>query len=85
MKRIHLPKFVLHDGPPYANGDLHIGEPWISLSINRIGHALNKILKDIINRYKIMNGFRIKLQLFERLLTVEGSSRDGIAMVFQSK
>ncbi|KAM7280386.1 hypothetical protein ACFE04_007520 [Oxalis oulophora] len=32
--------FVLHDGPPYANGDLHIG------------HALNKILKDIINRYK---------------------------------
>lgn len=33
--------FVLHDGPPYANGDLHIG------------HALNKILKDIINRYKV--------------------------------
>ena len=33
--------FVLHDGPPYANGDLHIG------------HALNKILKDIINKYKI--------------------------------
>ncbi|MED6110314.1 Isoleucine--tRNA ligase, chloroplastic/mitochondrial [Stylosanthes scabra] len=32
--------FILHDGPPYANGDLHIG------------HALNKILKDIINRYK---------------------------------
>lgn len=34
--------FVLHDGPPYANGDLHIG------------HALNKILKDIINRYKVV-------------------------------
>ncbi|RYQ88999.1 hypothetical protein Ahy_B09g095869 isoform D [Arachis hypogaea] len=33
--------FILHDGPPYANGDLHIG------------HALNKILKDIINRYKV--------------------------------
>ena len=33
--------FVLHDGPPYANGNLHIG------------HALNKILKDIINKYKI--------------------------------
>ncbi|KAF9604472.1 hypothetical protein IFM89_006754 [Coptis chinensis] len=32
--------FILHDGPPYANGDLHIG------------HALNKVLKDIINRYK---------------------------------
>ncbi|MCP4336655.1 MAG: isoleucine--tRNA ligase [Mycoplasma sp.] len=38
-------RFVLHDGPPYANGDLHIG------------HALNKILKDIIVRYKTMNGF----------------------------
>ncbi|WP_029608951.1 isoleucine--tRNA ligase [Mycoplasma simbae] len=37
--------FVLHDGPPYANGSLHIG------------HALNKILKDIIVRYKSMNGF----------------------------
>jgi len=34
--------FVLHDGPPYANGDLHMG------------HALNKILKDIINRYKVL-------------------------------
>ena len=33
--------FTLHDGPPYANGDLHIG------------HALNKILKDIINKYKV--------------------------------
>ena len=33
--------FILHDGPPYANGDLHMG------------HALNKILKDIINRYKV--------------------------------
>ena len=31
-------KFILHDGPPYANGHLHIG------------HALNKILKDVINR-----------------------------------
>lgn len=39
------PKFVLHDGPPYANGDIHIG------------HALNKILKDIIVRFKSMNGF----------------------------
>lgn len=34
--------FVLHDGPPYANGDLHLG------------HALNKILKDIINRYELI-------------------------------
>lgn len=39
------PLFVLHDGPPYANGDIHIG------------HALNKILKDFIVRYKSMNGF----------------------------
>ncbi|ANE47386.1 isoleucine--tRNA ligase [Paenibacillus swuensis] len=39
------PKFILHDGPPYANGDIHIG------------HALNKILKDIIVRFKTMQGF----------------------------
>lgn len=38
------PQFVLHDGPPYANGDLHIG------------HALNKILKDIINRWRCLRG-----------------------------
>ncbi len=38
-------KFILHDGPPYANGHLHIG------------HALNKILKDIINRSRQMLGF----------------------------
>lgn len=38
-------KFVLHDGPPYANGHLHIG------------HALNKILKDMIVRHKQMSGF----------------------------
>lgn len=39
------PLFILHDGPPYANGDIHLG------------HALNKILKDIIVKYKSMNGF----------------------------
>ncbi|GAA0331270.1 isoleucine--tRNA ligase [Bacillus carboniphilus] len=39
------PKFVLHDGPPYANGDIHMG------------HALNKVLKDFIVRYKSMSGF----------------------------
>ncbi|HCZ1679703.1 TPA: isoleucine--tRNA ligase [Staphylococcus aureus] len=37
--------FILHDGPPYANGNLHMG------------HALNKILKDFIVRYKTMQGF----------------------------
>lgn len=42
------PLFILHDGPPYANGDLHIG------------HAVNKILKDIINRYKLLQGFRVQ-------------------------
>ncbi|MCX5700925.1 MAG: isoleucine--tRNA ligase [Candidatus Omnitrophica bacterium] len=40
-----LPKYILHDGPPYANGDIHIG------------HALNKTLKDIIVKYKTMRGF----------------------------
>lgn len=39
------PKFILHDGPPYANGDIHIG------------HAMNKVLKDIIVRFKTMQGY----------------------------
>ncbi len=39
------PKFVLHDGPPYANGDIHIG------------HAVNKVLKDIIVKSKSLSGF----------------------------
>jgi isoleucyl-tRNA synthetase len=39
------PRFVLHDGPPYANGDIHIG------------HAVNKILKDIIVKLKTLSGF----------------------------
>ncbi|TAG94920.1 MAG: isoleucine--tRNA ligase [Oscillatoriales cyanobacterium] len=40
--------FILHDGPPYANGQLHIG------------HALNKILKDFINRYQILCGKKVR-------------------------
>lgn len=40
------PLFILHDGPPYANGDIHIG------------HALNKTLKDFIVRYKNMTGYQ---------------------------
>ena len=40
------PAFVLHDGPPYANGDIHIG------------HALNKILKDFVVRSALLSGFR---------------------------
>lgn len=43
-KRKTKPKYILHDGPPYANGDIHIG------------HALNKILKDIIVKYETMKG-----------------------------
>jgi len=39
------PRFILHDGPPYANGDIHIG------------HAVNKVLKDIIVRSKTLAGF----------------------------
>ena len=39
--------FTLHDGPPYANGSLHMG------------HALNKVLKDIINKYKTLKGFKV--------------------------
>jgi len=39
------PAYILHDGPPFSNGDIHLG------------HALNKILKDIIIRYKNMSGF----------------------------
>ncbi len=38
-------KFVLHDGPPYANGRIHIG------------HALNKILKDMVNKSKALSGY----------------------------
>ncbi len=39
------PKYILHDGPPYANGDIHLG------------HTLNKVLKDIIVKFKSMDGF----------------------------
>ncbi len=44
-KNAGKPSFILHDGPPYANGDIHIG------------HALNKILKDFIVKYKNMSGY----------------------------
>lgn len=40
--------FVLHDGPPYANGHLHLG------------HALNKLIKDFVNRHKVMQGFKVE-------------------------
>ncbi|WP_028962345.1 isoleucine--tRNA ligase [Sulfobacillus thermosulfidooxidans] len=47
QERAHERKFVLHDGPPYANGDIHTGT------------ALNKILKDMINRYWSLAGFDV--------------------------
>jgi len=40
--------FVLHDGPPYANGSLHMG------------HAMNKVLKDIINKYQLLKGRKVR-------------------------
>jgi isoleucyl-tRNA synthetase len=43
--RLGRPTFILHDGPPYANGDIHLG------------HALNKLLKDFIVKSKTMQGF----------------------------
>ncbi len=43
--RAGAPRFVLHDGPPYANGQIHIG------------HALNKILKDLVIKSRTMAGF----------------------------
>ena len=39
------PRFILHDGPPYANGNIHIG------------HALNKILKDVVTKSQQMLGY----------------------------
>jgi len=46
-KAQNRPKYVLHDGPPYANGNIHIG------------HALNKVLKDFVVKYKNMRGFSV--------------------------
>lgn len=43
-----LPEFVLHDGPPYANGDVHMG------------HVLNKTLKDVVNKYKLVRGHKVR-------------------------
>ena len=72
-------QFVLHDGPPYANGHLHLG------------HALNKILKDIIVRYKTMDGhyapyvpgwdchgLPIELQLMKELKVTDKHAMDRV-------
>ncbi|MCE5198423.1 MAG: isoleucine--tRNA ligase [Armatimonadota bacterium] len=46
QRETDMGSFILHDGPPYSNGDIHIG------------HALNKLLKDFIIKYKVMKGYR---------------------------
>jgi isoleucyl-tRNA synthetase len=45
-RRAAAPKFIVHDGPPFANGDIHIG------------HVVNKTLKDVVMRYRSMAGFQ---------------------------
>src|SRR5207237_9593508 len=45
QSRVGAPSYVLHDGPPYANGEIHLG------------HALNKVLKDFVVKSKTMGGF----------------------------
>ena len=44
------PKFILHDGPPFSNGDIHLGQ------------ALNKILKDVLVKYQTMRGFDVPVR-----------------------
>lgn len=70
--------FTLHDGPPYANGDLHVG------------HALNKILKDMILRVKVQQGMRLDISPSPHELTVlsqatgSSTSPDGTATASRS-
>jgi len=78
------PRYVLHDGPPYANGDIHMG------------HALNKILKDIIVKYKSMtghdapyipgwdcHGLPIEYKVAQRLANEEGLTSERIRLECQ--
>jgi isoleucyl-tRNA synthetase len=79
-------RFILHDGPPYANGHLHLG------------HALNKILKDIVVRYKTMDGYYapyvpgwdchglpIELQLMKELKLTDKHKVDRVKFRQQAK
>src|SRR6476660_9064296 len=43
--RAHAPKWILHDGPPFANADIHIG------------HVINHVLKDVVIRFRTMQGY----------------------------
>lgn len=72
------PRYVLHDGPPYANGRIHIG------------HALNKILKDIIVKSKTMAGYQVPyvpgwdchgLPIEHQVLKELGSKKQGLDMI----
>ncbi len=77
------PLFILHDGPPYANGNLHMG------------HALNKVLKDMIVRYKNMAGFHAPytpgwdthgLPIERQAIKAYGMDRDKVSVAeFRSK
>ena len=76
------PKYILHDGPPYANGLIHIG------------HALNKILKDIVIKYKSLQGFFCPyvpgwdchgLPIEHQLLKKTGSSLTKNHLLFREK
>ena len=62
--------FVLHDGPPYANGEIHIG------------HALNKTLKDTVVRYKNLRGYYTP---FIRKVQLQNSSFFLFVSYFESK
>ena len=79
MSFLGNPLWVLHDGPPYANGPAHIG------------HAVNKILKDITNRWKVVHGYRCHyvpgtvkhfLQKLFMTLLEKGKNRGKLSIVF---
>lgn len=82
LNRKDAREFVLHDGPPYANGDMHCG------------HMLNRILKDIVVRYKNMQGFRTPFVFgwdthglpIENMLTKSGIDRKSMSLAaFRAK
>lgn len=79
-KQKDRPLFVLHDGPPYANGHLHCGAslllslrasgPNADVDTVLAGHALNKITKDLINRSKLIQGYRVQSVQLSRCVLV---------------
>src|SRR3989339_1594559 len=83
LKKNHgKPKYILHDGPPYANGNVHIGT------------ALNKILKDIVVKFKSMQGFYSPyipgwdchgLPIEHKVLTELGEKKDKVDILEKRK